>query len=175
MKRFFNQDASGKLISGILFFVMMISMTLMFTSCGDDEPEKGGDENSVGSIVTATDLEGSWTLVKNRVLYSETGSGKSDETIDFSGNSAPYYRYYKVTLTDDGMINFVETSATGRYVGDVMQFELKNDQLLTKDGEVAATVQNYNPGHSWDNLRVKWTAEYSPVSYGAPVVSTYML
>ena len=69
----------------------------------------------------------------------------------------------------------VEVSAAGSSIGETKIFKLEGDDLKTMDGIVAGTITHYDKGHSWDNLRIEWNKDYYPISFNAPVVSTYML
>lgn len=109
------------------------------------------------------------------VLYSQTDPSKQDETINYSGNSAPRYRFYKVSVSDDEVISITETSVTGSTTGKTLEFNLDGNDLMTLDGQKAGTITNYNPDHSWDNLQIEWANGHSPISFNAPVISTYML
>ena len=170
-------QTTKKVLKSIMSICMMAMVAIALPSCGSDEPDDNGGGDSATGMVTASELAGTWTLVKNRVLYSETDSGKDDKTIDYSGNASPRYKYYKVTVSDDVVITMVETSVSGSTVGTPVKYELKGNDLVLADNDkvVAGTVENYNPSHAWNNLQIRWNADYSPVSFGAPVVSYYML
>jgi len=167
----------GKLKScHILSAIMAVLMACCIVSCDNDEPVNNDDNepSSVG-LVTASELAGKWTLVKDNVLYSQENSSKRDEVITYSGNSAPRYHFYNVTVSDDDVISIVEVSASGSVIGSPIQLELYGNDLKTLDGKVAGTVLHYDKGHSWDNLRIEWDKDYSPISFNSAVISTYML
>jgi len=161
----------------VICAVMVLALSMSISSCGDDEPEnEGNGDTPQAGIVTESELAGEWTLVKDNVLYSQVNSQKGDETISYSGNSAPRYQFYNVSVTEDGIISMVEVSATGSVIGTPVEYTLEGNDLVTvKEKKIAGTIENYNPSHSWDNLRIKWNKDYSPIDFGAPVISTYML
>lgn len=172
----FQQQFVGKInASYITSVVLVIIMAFCTASCDNDEPENNEDNNPSIGLVTANELAGTWTLVKNNVLYSQVNSSKQDEVIDYSGNATPKYRFYNVTVSEDDTLTITEVSASGGVIGNPMQFVLSGNDLKTLDGEVAGTVSHYNKSHSWDNLRIEWNKDYSPISFDAPVISTYML
>lgn len=174
MKKNLKRETERLAKTGLLGLVTVILMAFCFTSCGDDEPESNEEATS---IVSANELAGKWTLVQNVVLYSQTDPSKQDETIDYSGNSAPRYRFYKVSVSDDEVISITETSsATGSAIGKTLEFNLDGNDLMTLDGQKAGTITNYNPDpRAWDNLQIEWANGHSPLSFNAPVISTYML
>lgn len=175
MKKTFKQKSGMLKAAPVLCAVMALFMTVCVASCDNDEPGDGGGDQSVAGIVTADELAGEWTLVQNKVLYSEVNPSKQDEVISYSANSTPRYRFYKVSVTDEDVISIVEVSASGSVVGTAMQLEMEGDNLIASDGNVAGTVTHYNKSHSWENLKIKWNKDYSPMPFNAPVISTYML
>lgn len=157
------------------FMVFVVSFALI--SCEKEEPKDDGNEDdSQSSIVTASDLAGKWTLVTDNVLYSKENSKKEDETIHYKGGSAPYYKLYNVSVSEEGVISMVEVSTSGSAIGSAKAFLLDGTDLVTVNGnKTAGVIVNYDPSHSWDNLRIEWNKDYSPTNFGAPVISTYML
>ncbi len=173
MFKSFKENAAKRNIYSILCACMAL-LSMSFASCVSDEPDSGKDNEPVQGIVTANELVWVWTLVKNNVLYSQVDPGKSDEVISYSGNASPRYRFYNVTISEDGILTMVEESVSGSAIGASIQLTLNGNDLIAADGKVAGTIEHYDVSHSWDNLRIKWNAEYSPIRFGAPVVSTYM-
>ncbi len=161
--------------TGLLSIVTVILMAFCFASCDNDEPENNDNNGQATSIVSANELAGEWTLVKDVVLYSKTDTSKSDETISYSGNSAPRYHFYRVSVSDNEVISITETSASGSIIGKTLELKLDRNNLMTLDGKKAGTITNYDKSHSWDNLRIEWAIDFSPISFNAPVISTYML
>jgi hypothetical protein len=159
----------------MLSAMMMLMMIVPFVSCGSDEPENSGNDAPEASLVTASELVGEWTLVRDNVLYSSVDSSKDDEVISYSGQSYPRYRFYKVMVSDDDVITMTEVSASGSSMGTPMQFTLEGNNLKTMDGDTAGTITHYDPAHAYDNLRIEWNKDYSPISFNAPVISTYMI
>lgn len=173
MFKSFNENAAKRTAYSILCACMALLST-SFASCVSDEPDSGKDNESAQGIVTANELVWVWTLVRNNVLYSQVDPGKSDEVISYSGNTSPRYRFYNVTISEDGVLTMVEESVSGSIVSAPIHLTLNGNDLIATDGKVAGTIEHYDASHSWDNLRIKWNAEYSPIRFGAPVVSTYM-
>lgn len=175
MLKLFNLHAVRHSLHSVFCALMVLAISMSFASCDSDDPENGGDNSSTG-IVTDAELVGTWTLVKDNVLYSEVDPRESDEVISYSGNSSPRYKYYEVSLSEDGILSVTEVSASGSTVGDTVDYVLKGNNLITVEGNnVAGTIEHYDSKHAWDNLRIRWNADYSPVKFGAPVISTYML
>lgn len=162
----------------LLSSFMAVIMAICFVSCDKDEPEnkdnKDDDKPTVG-MVTANELAGEWTLVKDNVLYSKVNSSKQDEVINYSGNTSPKYHFYNVTVSEDGIISMTEISVNGSTIGNTKKFQLEGNELKTLDGDVAGTITHYDKAHSWDNLRIEWNEDFSPISFNAPVISTYAL
>lgn len=159
------------------FIALMVAFaSLTVTSCGsDDEPNNEEGDKPQTTLVTESDLVGEWTLVKNNVLYSESDPKKGDEVIDYSGNSYPRYRYYKISVSEDNTITMAEITASGYSTGDPVKYTLKGNNLVTVEGNHnAGAIENFDPNHSWDNLRIRWNKDHSPIDFGVPVISTYM-
>ncbi len=170
------KEKRGKHTADLLLSTfMVVLLALCFVSCDNDEPENNGDNNPTVGIVTADELAGEWTLVKDNVLYSKVNSLKQDEIITYSGNTSPKYHFYNVSVSEDDIISIEEVSITGSAIGNTKTFRLEGNDLKTMDGIVAGTITHYDKAHSWDNLRIEWNKDYSPVSFNAPVISTYML
>lgn len=165
----------GNYTSLLLSTFMLVLMAISFVSCDNDEPENNDDNNPTVGIVTANQLAGKWTLVKDEVLYSQVNSSKMDEVITYSGNSSPKYHFYNVSVSEEDIISIVEVSETGSVIGSPKKFSLEGNDLKTTDGVVAGTITRYNKSHSWDNLRIEWNKDFSPITFNAPVISTYML
>ncbi len=175
MKKSRKQYVGRLTANHILSVLMVILMAFPIVSCDNDEPEDKDDNEPSAALVTATELAGEWTLVKDNVLYSKENSSKQDEVISYSGNSYPKYHFYNVTVSEDDIISFAEVSASGSVIGNSIQLELDGNDLKTVDGKVAGTIQHFDKSHAWDNLRIEWNKDYSPISFNAPVISTYML
>lgn len=155
---------------------VVLAASVSFVSCGNDEPDNNESNGNTPVLVTASELVGTWTFVKDNVLYSEINSQKEDEVISYSGNSSPLYHFYKVTASEDKEITIVEVSVSGAVTGSPIKYTLKDNQLVNIiDGKVAGTIEYYDAKHSWDNLRIKWNKDSSPIQFGATVISTYML
>lgn len=168
----------GMSLHSLLRAFMALAISIGMAACDSDEPENGSDDPNTpaSGIVTEAELVGKWTLVKDNVLYSEINPQKKDDVITYKGGSAPYYHFYKVTASDDGIISIAEVSASGSVIGSSLQYTLRGNDLVTADEQkVAGTIESYDPKHSWDNLRIKWNQDLSPLKFGAPVISTYML
>lgn len=176
MLRQLKLNAVKHCLYSVFCTMMVLAVTMSITSCDSDEPDNGGDDNTSTGIVTESELVGTWTLVMDNVLYSEVNSQKTDETITYSGNSSPSYKFYKVTVSDENILSVTEVSVSGSKIEDSVEYTLKgNDLIIAQSDNVAGTIENYNPDHSWNNLRIKWNTDYAPIKYGAPVISTYML
>lgn len=165
----------GQYISLLLSSFILVLMAISVVSCDNDEPENNDNNNPEVGIVSADKLAGKWTLVQDEVLYSKINASKKDEVITYSGNTSPKYHFYKVSVSEDDIILIEEVSVTGSLVGSPKTFHLEGNDLMTMDDIVAGTITHYNKAHSWDNLRIEWNKEYSPVTFDAPVISTYML
>lgn len=159
----------------IIGFVLSIIIAFCIVSCDKNEPTDNEGNAPATGIVSANELAGKWTHVKNNVLYSQVDSSKKDEVIDYSGIASPKYRYYNVTVSEEGVIIITEVSTSGSAIGNPIELELSGNDLKTLDGQIAGTVVNYNKSHSWDNLRIEWKKDYSPISFNALVITTYML
>ena len=171
-----NENSVKRYVSNIIGVLMVVAVSMSLASCGDDEPASGDSAIETPSLVNADQLAGTWMLVRDNVLYSEVNAQKTDEVINYKGNGAPYYHYYQVTVSDIGVITMVEVSVSGAVIGTPVSFTLDQNELVTVEGnEVAGTIELYNTSHSWDNLEIRWKEAHSPISFGAPVVSTYKL
>ncbi len=96
--------------------------------------------------------------------------------IDYSVVTAPYYRYYRVTVIDDNILYIQEKSASNSNIGLPLGYLMTANNLTTLDGEtIVGTIEKLDNKHSWNNIRIKWNKGYSPVFFDAPVVSTYLL
>ncbi len=175
-----NFEPNAKKLAGRSFIGIIMAVITAFgiVSCDSDEPENenenNDDKNPVTGIVAANELAGKWILVKDNVLYSKVNSANQDVTIVYSGNSAPLYHFYQITVSEDAVIDMVEVSVYGSTIGTHIKLKLEGDNLTALDGKTAGKILHYDKQHSWDNLRIEWTKEYSPISFNAPVVSTYM-
>lgn len=160
----------------------LLSVALMLgagmSACGSDksdEPEEGDEPSGPAEpvLMTAGEMAGSWTLVKDLVLYSETDSSKEDETVDYSGNSYPKYKFYEVSVSEEEVVNWQEVSVSGYPISDPLTFTLDGNNLVDEEGNRIGKVTGYNLNHSWDNLSISWLPGYSTVA-NTPVISTYM-
>lgn len=168
---------ANNLFQSISNAFIILAFVICVASCDSDEPESTGiEEGNAPSLVTTEDIIGKWTLVKDNVYYSEINPEKEDEVITYRGNAAPYYHFYNVTSSDSGIITITEVSATGSTIGTIGRYTLDGNNLVIVETEaVAGTIEHYDTKHTWDNLRIKWNESYSPIQFGAPVTSTYML
>lgn len=155
----------------------MVSVVFLLTgamvSCSDKNDEPKGPEDQVK--VSPSDLAHEWTLVKNIVFHSEADSSEEDETIDYSGNSYPRYRFYEVNVIDDSILSWQEKNANGISIGNPMEFTLDGDNLIDSEGNISGKVERYDASHTWDNLRIKWYPNTPMNNYGVACMSYYML
>lgn len=145
---------------------------MTFVSCNNDDPNDSDGQET--SLVTIDDLARNWTLVKDNVKYSEVDASKSDKIIDYSATSSPRYRFFLVEATSESTMTWQEQTASGSSVGKSITLTLNGNNLVDEKGNIAGVVEDYNPAHSWNNLRILWKPNSSMNSYGAPCVSSYM-
>lgn len=158
----------------LLGTIFLLLFPVFFASCGSDEPDDRDNKPTTGSV-TAKQLVGDWTLVRDNILYSELDSQKSDVIQNYSGNSYPFYKYYRIKLIDDAITEWIEVSSTGTDLSFKTEMTLEKDNLISLDTkEVVGTILHYDKDHTWDNLRIKWAPNSKFNSNDAPVISTYM-
>lgn len=163
-------------MSWLLSAALMLGAGL--SACGSDKSDEPGEGDEPSGpaepvLMTAGEMAGSWTLVKDLVLYSETDSSKEDETVDYSGNSYPKYKFYEVSVSEEEVVNWQEVSVSGYPISDPLTFTLDGNNLVEEEGNRIGKVTGYNLNHSWDNLSISWLPGYSTVA-NTPVISTYM-